>query len=476
MTSPKSAAFRRRFVRTVRAGFILIMVAGGLVPSSTIGAGVPNEQSVHDVAAAQPGTATAPVRATSIAGDALVLNRHLPTLGSLAARAHLQVAAAAETVAADPICDIFANGYDETGATPCAGCFDATIDFDETDIDCGGVYCKACAEAKKCAVGSDCSSGVCNASLVCAPATCANGIKDGTETGVDCGGGTCLACPNDQGCNADSDCLSNACDLISNTCVANACLDQRKDGSETGVDCGGGTCPACANTQSCSVDADCLSNACDAASNTCVASQCIDHHKDGAETGVDCGGGVCPTCASGQSCGVDADCTSTACDFITGVCASSKCVDQRKDGAETDIDCGGNTCPTCANAKACLADSDCTSNACDGVSLTCVANQCSDHRQDGLETAIDCGGGICSACGLGLSCNADADCASNACDGISNTCVASQCSDHRKDGVETDVDCGGADSCSRCSVGQKCLVNGDCAVGHTCNPGGHTCL
>ncbi|HET7063190.1 MAG TPA: hypothetical protein VFI49_02870, partial [Rudaea sp.] len=266
---------------------------------------MPKQQAVHEDAAAQPDAAPASVRANSIAGDTFVLNQHLPTLGSLRARVHLQVAAAAATVAAEPICDIFANGYDETGATACAGCFDATVNFDETDIDCGGVYCKACDDGQHCAVGGDCSSTVCNtATTVCAPATCANGTKDGTETAVDCGGGICPACPNSLSCSADSDCLSNACDAVSNTCVANQCSDHHKDGSETGVDCGGGACPACANGQTCGADADCSSSACDAVSNTCVASQCIDHHKDGSETSVDCGGGTCPACPNGQSCSV----------------------------------------------------------------------------------------------------------------------------------------------------------------------------
>ena len=360
------------------------------------------------------------------ADDAFVLSRHLPTLGSLAAPAHPQTPAPVAMASAEPICDIFANGYDPTGATPCAGCFDATLDFTETDIDCGGIYCKACADGKHCAVGSDCSSTVCNTSTaVCAPATCADGIKDGSETAVDCGGGVCPACGNGLGCIANSDCLSNACDANSLTCVSN---------------------------------------------------QCLDHRLDGAETDVDCGGGTCPTCAVGKMCTLDGDCTTMACDYVTSRCVTSRCFDQRKDGNETDIDCGGGTCTTCANGLKCIADTDCTSNACDANSLTCVSDQCSDHRQDGLETDVDCGGGICSACVNGLKCNIDSDCLSNACDAISNLCVSNQCIDHRKDGVETDVDCGGANTCARCAVGKSCISNSDCQLGHTCSTGApHVC-
>jgi hypothetical protein len=67
------------------------------------------------------------------------------------------------------------------------------------------------------------------------------------------------------------------------------------------------------------------------------------------------------------------------------------------------------------------------------------------------------------------------DCSSNACDGSFFTCVANQCSDHKRDGVETDVDCGGSNSCARCNVGLACLVNSDCNPGHTCNAGSKLC-
>jgi hypothetical protein len=174
-------------------------------------------------------------------------------------------------------------------------------------------------------------------------------------------------------------------------------------------------------------------------------------------------------CAVGLSCTSDANCTSNACDGVSLVCDANQCTDHRKDGNETDIDCGGGTCPACPLGLGCNVDTDCTSNACDAVSLTCVANQCADHRQDGNETGIDCGGGTCPACPLGLGCNVDTDCTSNACDALSLTCVANQCADHRQDGNETDVDCGGG-TCSPCSSGQHCVVAGDC-TSLVCNSG-----
>ena len=359
------------------------------------------------------------------AADTLVLGKPLPTLFSLTrytAQPRAGVAEMASVV--EPICDIFANGYDETGSYECPGCFDKTLDFSETDIDCGGTFCKACADGKQCAVNSDCSSAVCNTTIAqptCSPATCGNNTLDPGESDTDCGGGTCPGCANGKHCSGNADCASSVCSI----------------------------------------------------SSICVASTCLDGFKDGSETDTDCGGSCATKCAVGKGCLADADCLTGACDNVSGKCVASACFDERKDGSETAVDCGGGTCPKCTNGLTCLADSDCFSNACNANSpFTCIADQCQDHRKDGAETDIDCGGGTCAACGLGNGCSVDTDCASNACDptlGAGGLCVSNQCSDNRQDGNETDIDCGGTDSCARCQIGQKCVKSSDCAIGHTCS-------
>jgi hypothetical protein len=166
--------------------------------------------------------------------------------------------------------------------------------------------------ASACVPGAtiDCAGGgaVCNPGTGCMPPTCTDGIQDGTETDVDCGGPACPACPPGEKCALDSDCITNACDAVTKTCAPNQCLDHRQDGIETDVDCGGGVCPACAPGKKCLLDGDCINNACDAITLTCVANQCSDHRQDGTETDVDCGGGVCPSCAIGQHCATNLDC------------------------------------------------------------------------------------------------------------------------------------------------------------------------
>jgi photosystem II stability/assembly factor-like uncharacterized protein len=137
-------------------------------------------------------------------------------------------------------------------------CNDGIKDGDETDVDCGG-SCTACALGRACATGADCQSKRCSSQSVCIAASCSDGIQDGDETGVDCGG-SCAPCnqaPVGQSCHASSECQTGLCSA--NVCRAASCADGVKNGNETGVDCGGGTCPACPRGQPCSGNSDCLS-------------------------------------------------------------------------------------------------------------------------------------------------------------------------------------------------------------------------
>ncbi len=67
-----------------------------------------------------------------------------------------------------------------------------------------------------CATSSQCCSMSCMANQ-CQP-TCTDGMQDGNETGVDCGGGTCPQCPLGQGCATNTDCVATT------TCMAGSCV------------------------------------------------------------------------------------------------------------------------------------------------------------------------------------------------------------------------------------------------------------
>ncbi|MEO0324062.1 MAG: hypothetical protein AAF447_13965, partial [Myxococcota bacterium] len=102
------------------------------------------------------------------------------------------------------------NGADGEIALP-GDCTDGVTNQDETDVDCGGATCGACADALRCDVDADCTSALCGRDAVCLPATCGNGALDAGESDVDCGGATCDGCLGGLACTVFSDCASETC-------------------------------------------------------------------------------------------------------------------------------------------------------------------------------------------------------------------------------------------------------------------------
>ena len=317
------------------------------------------------------------------------------------------------------------GGRGAGGATPT--CSDGVRNQNETDIDCGGTVCSGCGLGRVCFAGTDCVSTVCRQTFVgfgvCYVATCADGAQNSTETDVDCGGGLCPGCANGKKCNAAADCASascvnGACACKPLTCadIAGACGPNISDG------CGGHlTCPACSTL-------------------------CADGKKDGSETAADCGGPDCKACTAGAECLVARDCQSGVCKGASGAltCKVASCTDTVKNGAETDVDCGGATCPKCETGRACKVTSDCQYGSCDQNVCSCTPLTC-DNYPEGCGTLPD-------TCGKMIDCQS----------------CAKLCSDGTLDGHETDVDCGGPDCNSPCPSGATCVLPTDCQSG-TCD-------
>jgi hypothetical protein len=177
------------------------------------------------------------------------------------------------------------------------------------------------------------------------------------------------------------------------------------------------------------------------------------------------GGRRCDGARRCVQCLTSADCVPTA-PCVLHRCAPSSCGNGKRDGAETDVDCGGS-CAPCVDGRRCKIDQDCLSDACDALVLVCLPSSCIDQKQDGNETDVDCGGTICSGCFTGKKCILNRDCATNVC-GPNALCGGNPCADHRQDGSESDVDCGGIE-CPACGVGQMCSSSFDCSSGHRCD-------
>ena len=287
-------------------------------------------------------------------------------------------------------------------------------------------------------LAGDCSKNVCSGGVVVPEID----TSDFQDDGKDCTTDGCAA----DGTGTHEPISSGACD---------------DDGGAFCDDEGTGLCVEC-NT-----DAHCQGNVngtkC-ADTQVCVPGSCGDLTLNGSETDVDCGGPMCSKCADDLDCNVAGDCQSNNCD--AGACKAGTCLDMILNNTqlgETDVDCGGTTCPACAFDKTCDVNADCIGGVCTGDK--CAAT-CTDTAKNQDESDTDCGG-VCDDCVIGDDCNTAADCESNFCG--TGKCTA----------CNADAQCAGAEYCSAgvcipdlptgapCGNGEQCLTN-NCVDGVCC--------
>lgn len=260
-------------------------------------------------------------------------------------------------------------------------------------VNCDGNYCKGtvlCGLGEgDCDVNTQCDQTTAAGPLVCvqnngpkygcpvgmdmcAPATCNNKKLDPGETQIDCGGPCGSICPNlcaglpangqpghcTDGCPCPSG--QGDCNAASN-CIQNGPLGALVCPAGNGVKFGFSS-----------------------AIEMCVPSHCINKIFEPAlgETAKDCGGDCGSVCTS--SCG------SLPASGSIGHCTSS-CPCAFKDG-----DC--DTASQCPPLSACLQDRGDLFGF-SAATDVCVASHCSNAALDGGETAVDCGGPDCAACG-----------------------------------------------------------------------------
>jgi Cys-rich repeat protein len=353
---------------------------------------------------------------------------------------------------------------------------------------CRNDHCRSCETDEECqnTYGFDlpvCVSGAC--------AQCADvsGGASGDEicrfiqgTGNFCIANKCVECRRDGDCPADSP-----------LCLDGTCADCRADADCTPDRCPGSDCPFCVAKfcRQCRSAADCPEGqrvcapngfcvercrndsqcperqVCDARGRACV-DHCQSGRKDGDETDKDCGGDRCPKCRLGQGCREGRDCVTGLCfNPPNGVCACT--VD-----AHCPFDrpfCDSPVCVQCrvpedcpATRPVCTRDGDCIarcarSNQCPVGQVCRRDGRCGPCQEDGdCPRGHLCEGGRCVDClgGQGTGANRL---------GATGGQCADRCANGVQDGNETDVDCGGG-RCPRCEFGQRCIDDSDCRISH----------
>jgi hypothetical protein len=268
------------------------------------------------------------------------------------------------------------------GAKVCDGagnCVQCAVNSDCASGNCQNNMCGAATLGHPCGANSDCQSGHCTDGVCCdqsCKGTCQaciqslTGNQDGTCDNVAAGkaptvAGQCTpsACGNNGKCDGNGGCEQVPTGTV---CAPAACTNNVFSSQET---CSNQMCPA-------PMMQDCMPYKCNGATgcptSCAMDSQCSNGHycmNPGAP-------GTCVAqLADGMACMGANDqsnqCLSGWCYGTPTVCQTNSCSDMLKDGTETDVDCGGGTCPGCMSGHKCLVNSDCTSNFCK-ANKTCM--------------------------------------------------------------------------------------------------------
>ncbi len=230
-----------------------------------------------------------------------------------------------------------------------------------------------------------------------------------------------------KGCFAKLEAKFGAgCLTSSDTTTLENKVDAFVDDVVCALDPGAGTCPAtptptptstpgCAAIgQSCAVGSQCCSLAC--SGGQCVAS-CSNGIKDGSETGIDCGGSCAP-CGLGGGCASNMDCVATTqCSAGQCICAAGQtdCDANPNNGCEVNTATDPNNCANCGHICSLpnTATDTCVAGVCHIGTCDPGFADCDASFADGCEVSTTSDHNNCGFCGL-------------VCPGVQN-CVNSIC-------------------------------------------------
>lgn len=239
-------------------------------------------------------------------------------------------------------------------------------------------------EEPECAQPSDCPA----AADECKKAACVAGkcsignAPDGTAIAAQ-NAGDCfkVVCDGQGGTKS----VSDPDDVIAddNECTDDACVNGAPSHPPSAPNhaCtanGGRFCDGSGACVDCTEPSQCTSGVCTGAA--CQPPRCDDGVKNGAETDVDCGGPAgsadsCPRCGVGKTCGAKTDCAlpycpNGACEQACGLVCGAACV----------ATCGNGTCDPGESCTSCAGDCPCTSGTC-GDGVIDAGEACDDGNQ-----------------------------------------------------------------------------------------------
>jgi len=375
-------------------------------------------------------------------------------------------------------------------------------------LHCNGMgQCVGCAMDSDCGTSSECVTYACNASQICETTMVAQGTKVTDPTPSDCkgmfcdGAGMTVAGPDDTDWPMDD----------GNSCTDDVCANGMADHplKAAGTACVGGTtfCSSTGTCVACAIDANCPMGSTCYMESQCVS--CTDGMKNGSETGVDCGGS-CKKC-NGETCATGADCKSTFC--ADGVCCDTACdannlcrscnqlgkmgtcsvvqggmqdPDTCTMGSACNGSSGGGACYSIGTkmllGKPCLGNSDCLSNHCIAGNIcglikgescpadyTCSTKLCLNNICTECASNADCASGVCDTGAKACKIPLGEPCTSTAEPGCAQgTCQGKLCKLNNGDTCTKNSDClGVCDAMMKCA---NCQNNADCG-GATCSNG-----
>ncbi|WP_437774529.1 hypothetical protein [Sorangium sp. So ce1097] len=255
------------------------------------------------------------------------------------------------------------------------------------------------------------------------------------------------------------------------------CTDDTQSDGETGLNCGG-ECEPCPLGSGCAASRDCAEGEC--IDGVCQEAGCMNNARDGSESDVDCGGSCDKKCATGQDCNRASDCESSVCQ--EGACVGATCTDGVPNGTESDVDCGAD-CGGCEDGKTCRSSRDCLSNDCIGgvCGPTCPDGYANCDRQAGGECEVNVRTEVDNCGGCGLKCalpHATAECQGGACKVKECEAPYADCDGDPENGCEVNTatnasHCGGCDELCPAANGDAYCEASECKI--ACNEGFTDC-